>query len=145
MHAHSFEACGAMAPKTLSRIEKISRSRTAGELLGPSKAFKELQEKKKALKVTLASIANQKKKVAREARKLKAKACKTSVNDLMQMLVMKAFVVGEEEKDKDPTASSSASPWIPKDAKEAFDKIHEATTGKDSDVSAFAKELRSTA
>ena len=62
----------------------------------------------------------------------------------MQMLVMKAFVVGEEEKDKDPTASSNAEPWIPKDAKEAFDKIHQVASENTSDVTAFAKELRST-
>ena len=134
-----------MAPKQLlCRSDAIKRSKRAGELLGPSKAIKELDDNKKQLKISLAAIAQQKKKTAREAKKLKAKASKTNLNDLMQLLIMKAYVVGEEEKDKDPTASSSSGPWIPKDAKEAFDKIHQVTSENNSDVKTFANELRST-
>ena len=77
------------------------------------------------------------------ARKLKAKASKTDLGELMQMMIMKAYIVGEEERTKSGGASSSTDPWIPKDAKEAFDKI-QSTCAADAheSVAQFASFLR---
>ena len=124
----------------------MNRTKAAGELLSSSKAIKDLAEQRKALKVTLGKLAKQTKKAAREARKLKAKASKVDLAELMQMMVMKAYIVGEEEKAKSSQASSSTDPWVPKDAKEAFEKIHTACTEDTKlDVAAFANLLRSEA
>ena len=74
---------------------------------------------------------------------MKAKAAKTDLGELMQMMIMKAYIVGEEERAKSGAASANTDPWIPKDAKEAFDKI-QATCAESAheSVAQFATFLR---
>ena len=112
-----------MPPKLSAKAVATSRTKAAGELLSHSKQARSLADQRKTLKAALKKIAVDKKKAARQARKLKAKAAKTDLGELMQMMIMKAYIVGEEERAKSGGASSSTDPWIPKDAKEAFDKI----------------------
>ena len=78
----------------------------------------------------------------RKAKALKAKASKCDLGELMQMMMMKAYVVGEEEAASSGSASSSTQPWKPKDPKEAFEKIQSFMQSKASeDVSEFARSL----
>ena len=135
-----------MAPKAAAKALATSRTKAAGQLLASSKQLKSLAEQKKALKATLSKLAQQKKKAAREARALKAKASKTDLGELLQMMMMKAYIVGEEEKSKSSDASSSSAPWIPSNAKDAFEKICEASqSANPDDVSSFANLLRDAA
>lgn len=100
----------------------------------------------KKLKASLLQITKDKKKANRKARALKLKASKINLSDLLQMMMMKAFVLSEEEAEKNGARSSSSSgePWRPKNAKEAFEKIVEVTNSKEAaEVAKFAKELQS--
>ena len=112
-----------MAPKLSAKAVATSRTKAAGELLSQTKRCRELAEQRKTLKAALKKVQVDRIKASRKARKLKAKASKTDLSELMQMMIMKAYIVGEEERANSGGASSSTDPWIPKDAKEAFDKI----------------------
>ena len=91
----------------------------------------------------------EKKKAQRQARNLKVKAAKCDLGELLQILMMKAFVLGEEIKSKasgSEGASSSSEPWMPKDPKEAFDKIQELVSQTEqAEVTKFAATLRASA
>ena len=131
-----------MAPKLSAKAVATSRTKAAGELLSHSKQAKSLADQRKTLKAALKKIAVDKRKANRQARKLKAKASKTDLSELMQMMIMKAYIVGEEERANSGGASSSTDPWIPKDAKEAFDKIQASCANKEIvSVAQFAKSL----
>ena len=132
-----------MAPKAAAKAAAMGRTKAAGQLLTSSKEVKNLSEQKKALRATLSKLAQQKKKAQREARKLKAKANKTDLGELLQMMMMKAYIVGEEQKSRSEGASSSTDPWVPANAKEAFQKICQAcSTSDEDDVASFANLLR---
>ena len=109
----------------------------------PSKQARELADQRKVLKATLKKLAKDKKTAARNARKLKAKASKIDLAELMQMLIMKAYIVCEEEKAKSGGASSSTDPWIPKNATEAFETIQKVCPQvAQQSVASFATLLR---
>ena len=136
----------AMAPKSAAQALATSRTKAAGELLLPSKQARELADKRKVLKTTLKKLAQEKKKAARVARKLKATASKTDLGELMQMLIMKAYIVCEEDKAKSGGASSSTDPWIPKNATEAFETIQKVCPEvAEQSVASFATLLRGSA
>ena len=131
----------AMAPKGAL----MARTKKAGTVLSSQQESDKLTEEKK-MKASLKQITKDKKKANRKARALKLKASKINLSDLLQMMMMKAFVLSEEEAEKNGARSSSSSgePWRPKNAKEAFEKIVEVTNSKEAaEVAKFAKELQS--
>ena len=131
-----------MAPKGAL----MARTKKAGTVLSSQQESDKLAEEKKKLKASLLQINKDKKKANRKARALKLKASKINLSDLLQMMMMKAFVLSEEEAEKNGARSSSSSgePWRPKNAKEAFEKIVEVTNSKEAaEVAKFAKELQS--
>ena len=123
-----------------------ARTKKAGSLLAAQKETDMLVDQKK-LRAAMARIQKDKKNAARRAKALKAKAANVSLNDLLQMLMMKAFVLNEEAKEK--TGSSSASStdvWIPKDPKEAFQMISDLSSSmEEQQVADFANLLRTDA
>ena len=124
-----------------------ARTKKAGSLLAAQKETDMLVDQKRKLRAAMAKIQKGKKNAARRAKALKAKAAKVSLNDLLQMLMMKAFVLNEEAKEK--TGSSSASStdvWIPKDPKEAFQMISDLSSSmEEQQVADFANLLRTDA
>ena len=60
----------------------------------------------------------------RQISALKKKAAKTDVSDLMQIMMMQAYAANEDATSSSG-ASSSAEPWKPKNAKDAFEQIME--------------------
>ena len=135
-------ATASMAPKLSQKAVATIRTKKAGELLKDSKQVKDLADQRKALKATLRKLSHQKKKASRAARKLKMKAAKTDLNELLQMIIMKAYIVAEESKAKEGGSSSSTDPWIPQNAKEAFEQNQESCPDHDVDVAKFAQILK---
>ena len=131
-----------MPPKMSQKAVATIRTKKAGELLKDSQQVKTLADQRKALKVTLRKLSHEKKKASRAAQKLKLKAAKTDLNELLQMIIMKAYIVVEENKEKNGGSSSSTDPWIPQNAKEAFEKIQESCPDHDVDVAKFAQILK---
>ena len=85
-----------------------------------------------------------KKKAARRRQaKLKEKARKTELSELLQIIMMKAYILAEEKKTKSGAGSSTDQPWTPANPKEAFDVIHDTVTASETaEVAEFAKELQ---
>ena len=131
-----------MPPKMSQKAVATIRTKKAGELLKDSKQVKDLGDQRKALKATLRKLSQQKKKASRAAQKLKMKAAKTDLNELLTMIIMKAYIVAEETKAKSGGSSASTDPWIPQNAKEAFEKIQESCPEHNVDVASFAKMLK---
>ena len=101
-----------------------SSHKSSWATIGFLKAVEEFGRTKKGFESHLEQVGTTKKKAAREARALKAKASKTDLGELLQMMMMmKAYIVGEEEKTRSSDASSSSEPWIPQNAKDAFQKF----------------------
>ena len=134
--------CLGMAPKSVL----WARTKKAGEMLAAQKEVDMLAKQKKEIRMSMSKLQKEK-KAARQARQLKAKAAKCSLGDLLQMLMMKAFVMDQEAKNKTGSASSSSTdPWMPKDAQEAFQKIIDVTSQtEEKEVQAFATLLRNEA
>ena len=79
---------------------------------------------------------------SRKAKNLKMKASKTDLSELLQIMMMKAYVVADEKKASSGGALSSTDTWTPADAKEAFEVVQEAVQAKQcTDVANFAEEL----
>ena len=137
----------AMPPK-LTTAEKSQRTRRATLVLKASADLKKIDEEREKLKVELQKRAIAKKKRAREIRRLKDKASKTNVADIMQMMMLKAYLMNEEKREAGDDASASASStdeWRPKNPVEAFEKL-QSLLGPSIEVdqlSGFAAELRS--
>ena len=97
------------------------------------------------MRACLKKLALEKRKAQRKARALKEKAGKINLADLMQMVMMKAFILSEEKREAASSSSSSSSTevWKPKNAQDAFNKIFELTNASErEEVASFAKELR---
>ena len=120
-----------------------ARTKASGTVLKASKQMVQLAERRKALQSNLDQLRKEKKRAAREARKLKAKASKIDLGELLQMMMMKAYVLSEEQTAASgSSASSSTAPWKPSTPKEAFEKIQEALTGQEQqEVQSFANNL----
>jgi hypothetical protein len=136
-----------MAPKSgLSRSQKMADSKAATNILSAFKDKQQVEVKKNELKKEMKQLAMQKKAKDRQLRSLKQKAQKIDLTELMQMLMMKAFLLS-----KDAAASSGASgsgdpaaePWVPKDGPEAVKRLAELTSSSQHpEVLEFAKTLR---
>ena len=135
-----------MAPKTISATEKTKRTKRAGALLAAQMHSDSLSAQKKELKTNMKTLAKEKKKAMRIAKRLKAKAQATDMTDLMQIIVMKASMVEQETQSKSGGSSSSTDPWTPTSPKEAFDKIHDLLSDSDNaEIERFAAALRAKA
>jgi len=134
-----------MAPKlqgARTRKQKSSDSKAAGKILKASQEAVNLQEKKKTLKDQMARIQAEKKKQERRARTLKKKAAKCDLTELMQMLMMKAFLFNKQTAAEGSGSASSTDAWIPKDADDALDKLKTlAGHSANPEVLEFAKTL----
>ena len=135
-----------MAPKTVSpsAVKKVSDTKAAGQVLDAAQAVKNLLDKKKELKDAMGNLALVKKKEERKVRALKKKAGKLDLSDLMQMLVMKAYLHSKaQEESSSSSSSSSTQPWVPKNGAEAVDRLKElCETCQRPEVLAFAKTLK---
>ena len=81
-------------------------------------------------------------KVARKTKALKAKASKTDLAELLQIMMMKAYIVADEKASSSGGASSSSEPWTPANPAEALQVVQEAVNEKQSkEVANFAQEL----
>ena len=92
-------------------------------------------------------MAKEKKAKDRQLRHLKAKAQNIDLTELMQMLMMKAFLLSKDAAASAASASGStdppAEPWVPKDGPEAVQKLAELTSmSSHPEVIEFAKTLR---
>jgi len=134
----------AMAPKKIDGLQPIKSSdmKAAAKLLLASKAAKSLQEKKRELKTEIQKLAAERKKAQRRARNLKKKASKIDASELMQMVMMKAFVLNKASTEATSSGSSSSDEWIPQNAQAAMDKIFDlSVAGGDTDLAAFVKNV----
>ena len=132
-----------MAPKATAKAAACARTKAASSVLETSKAVKSLGEQRQELKKTMLKLAAEKKKALRSARKIKAKAAKTDLGELFQMMMMKACIIVQEKKEESSGgASSSSDPWIPANPAEAFSKIQELQTAQSqAEVMEFAAQL----
>jgi hypothetical protein len=137
-----------MAPKGhLTRCQKMADTKAATKILTASKDKKQIDVKRDALKKELTDLAKQKKAKERQLRSLKQKAQKIDLTELMQMLMMKAFLLSKDAAAAAASASGSsdppAEPWVPKDGPEAVKKLAELTAmSTHPEVLEFAKTLR---
>ena len=134
----------AMPPKSLdgAHVKKNSDMKAAAKLLLASKTAKSLQEKKSELKTEIQRLAALRKKAQRRARNLKKKASKIDASELMQMVMMKAFVLHKAATEGNSTGSSSSDEWVPMNAQAAMDKIFDlSVAGGDTDLAAFVKNV----
>ena len=115
-------------------------------LLAASQKQALLRKQNKECRDRMQNLRKETKKAARQARTLKAKAAKTQVGELMQMLMMKAFILVDEKRESGllgAAAASSTEPWKPANPKEAFDVIHATLTETEAvAVANFAEGLR---
>ena len=79
-----------------------------------------------------------------KTRQLKAKAKSTKMDELVQILVIKASLWSQEDEEKKSGASSvSKDAWTPSSPKSAFEKIEELMRAADKDsVGRFAEALK---
>ncbi len=122
----------AMAPK-LSVAEKCQRTRRATLVLRGSSEVQELEKESARLKAELHQAAKEKRKKNRQLRKLKAKASKCNVLELMQIMMLKAYLMNEAKRQEGSGrggAASSSEEWRPKSFRDAFAKI-EALMGEE--------------
>ena len=130
-------------PNTLSRKATLTaRTKAAGEVLEHAKLMKQMAKDKVKLKEGLLKLRADRKKAARKCRTLKAKAAKTDLSELLQIMMMKAYIVSQEKHEAAGGASSSTEPWVPSNPKEAFEVIEEAVDKMQSDeVSKLAQDI----
>ena len=139
-----------MAPKLASSAsptaKKCSDTKAAGKILSAAKKADVLQSEKSRLKEAITKLQNEKKKELRRVRALKKKASKVDLADLMQMLMMKAYLHAKSEASSSSSgASSSSADWVPANGIEALDKLRMlATTCQHPEVKAFAETLKAT-
>ena len=137
-----------MAPKSvLSRSPKMADTKAATTVLTASKEKHVLDAKRDDLNKQLTQLAKEKKAKDRQLRHLKAKAQKIDLTELMQMLMMKAFLLSKDAAASAATASGStdgvSEQWVPKDGPEAVQKLAELTSmSSHPEVLEFAKTLR---
>ena len=139
-----------MAPKAKSAAvgtAKAQRTKKAGGLLASQIHADTLTVQRKQLKVALKNLSKEKKAAQRVAKKLKAKANKTALGDLMQIIVMKASQVSQENQEaEEGGSSSSADAWVPTSPKDAFEKIAELMPEhQQQEMEKFAAALRAKA
>ena len=108
--------------------------------------LKKIDEEREQLKAELQKRAEEKKNRAREIRKLKEKTSKTNVAEIMQMMMLKAYLMNEEKRATGGQSSSSASSseeWRPKNPVEAFEKLQSflGTALEQDPLAGFAAEL----
>jgi len=109
-----------------------------------------LEKESARLKAQLHEAAKDKRKKNKQLRKLKSKAAKCNVLELMQIMMLKAYLMNEANRDAtagDGASASSSDEWRPKSFREAFAKI-EALMGDQFDQhsqSGLEEELRSEA
>jgi len=107
-----------------------------------------LEKESARLKAQLHEAAKDKRKKNKQLRKLKSKAAKCNVLELMQIMMLKAYLMNEANREAtagDGASASSSDEWRPKSFREAFAKI-EALMGDQFDQhsqSGLEEELRS--
>ena len=115
-----------MAPKakaSSSGAEKANRTKKAGGCLASQMMADLLARQKQELKAQMKKLQKQKRSAQKAANRLKAKANKTALGDLMQIIVMKASQVCQELEHSEGGSSASTDAWVPTSPKDAFDKI----------------------
>ena len=124
--------------------KKASDTKAATKVLDSAQAVKNLMDKKKELKEAMGKLALAKKKEERKVKALKKKASKVDLSDLMQMLMMKAFLHSKAQAESSGSASSSSTePWVPKNGADAVERLKElCETCQHPEVMAFAKTLK---
>ena len=131
-----------MAPKLLDppHGKKRLEMKTAAKILEESKTAKSLQLRKNELKQEIQKLAVQRKAAQRKARNFKKKAAKIDASELMQMVMMKAFVLNKASGESSNGASSSSEEWVPVNAQAAMDRIFDlSVAGGDTSLAAFVK------
>ena len=133
-----------MPPKP-TRATKMQNARRRGSVAEASKQLAALQNEQKQLQENLRRVAKQKAKAAKAAARLKKKAMQTNVGDMLQIMMMKAFQLKEDDRiAKGGDASSSTDVWYPRSATEAWTTIEAAVGDPANEVSKFAAMLRGT-
>lgn len=137
----------AMPPKVLDppQAKKRLEMKTAGKILEESKTAKSLQIRKNELKSEIQKLAVQRKAAQRKARNLKKKAANIDASALMQMVMMKAFVLNKASAESSTSgASSSGEEWVPVNAQAAMDRIFDlSVAGGDTGLASFVKSALS--
>ena len=124
-----------------TRIEKIARTKKAGGVLESKQKTKAIDVQRDSLKAQLAKCRAEKKKAEKQATKLRQKANKTTLSELMQIMMMKAYII-HEEQNPSGASSSSSEPWKPANAREAFEIVAGAVFPEQSaEVGEATKEI----
>lgn len=121
-------------------------SRQAGKVLKAAQDMEVIHQQRDALRQELKSMYRETRKRQRKVAALKKKAAKVDLTDLMQMLMMKAYIHNVKHSravESQSGASSSDSPWVPRDGVEALDRLRMlAASCTDPEVIAFAESMR---
>ena len=121
-----------MAPKALrphaegdDRNTRKRRTWAAGKVLKASLKGVELEVKKKELNSALKAMQRQKREAQRAIRRLKQRAARVSMEDLAEIVMFRAAMVGPQSLAASSSSVSSSGFWQPKDLKEALQCIGE--------------------
>ncbi len=134
------------SPKT-ARGANVAVSRQAGKVLKAAQDAANIQQQRSELKSQLKNLYKESRARQRKISMLKKKAAKVDLSDLMQMLMMKAYVHNvrhqKEVEKRTGTSQSSTDVWMPRDGVEALDRLRLlASSCTDPEVTEFAKNMQ---
>jgi len=129
-----------------ARGRNVAVSRQAGKVLKAAQDAEDIHNQREALKQEMKALYRESRKRHRKVAMLKKKAAKVDLTDLMQMLMMKAYIHNvrhERQQENNSSSSSSAGAWVPRDGVEALDRLRMlASSCTDPGVIEFAKNMR---
>jgi predicted phage gp36 major capsid-like protein len=130
-----------------TRARSVAISRQAGKVLKAAQDVVEIQKEREKLRGDLRAMYREARKRQRKIAQLKKKAYKVDLADLMQMLMMKAYIHSvkheREIESRGGASSSSSTAWVPRNGVEALDRLRLlAASCTDPEVVAFAETLK---
>ena len=118
----------------------------AGKVLKAAKDAEDINQQRAKLKEEMRTLYRESRNRQRKITAPQKKAARIDLTDLMQMLMMKAYVHNvrhEREQSTSSSAASSSSTWVPRDGVEALDRLRMlAASCQDPEVVEFAKSMR---
>lgn len=127
------------------RQTKTKITKEGGKLLLATQAAEGLKKEKDKLRTQLKELTAKKKSKERQAQKLKQKANKIALSELLEVLMMKAYIEdqkmkhGEEPSASGSASSSSASDWKPTSPVEALTRLQMLAGQQDPNVLSFVQ------
>lgn len=136
-----------MPPKGMPMVRqtKTKITKEGGKLLLATQAAESLKKEKDRLRTQLKDLSARKKQKERQAQKLKQKANKIALSELLEVLMMKAYIEDQKAKhNEEPSARSSASScsaaeWKPTSPIEALNRLQMLAGQRASEVLSFVQ------